>query len=222
MCGRYTLKVSREELESWFGASAEMAAYKPTWNAAPGQPLPVLLRNDHTWFAPMRWGFSVPVGGGQSFTINARSETVNSKTTFKHLVSGFRCVIPANGFFEWQKRGNEKIPHYIHFPHLPLFGIAGIYRPHTLEHDAAFLILTTEPKGIIRTLHDRMPLILDKEGVDDWLSRGNDPELRLNLSEQARAYQAEAYSVSNRVNRVQANGPELIQPQEHHPPLTLF
>lgn len=222
MCGRYTLTVSPNELETWFGAKVENTQFKPTWNASPGQDLPVLLKTDHAWFAPMRWGFSVPVGGGQSFMINARSETVTSKQTFKHLASGFRCVVPSNGFYEWQKRGTEKIPHYIHFPHLPLYGMAGIYRPQTLDQDAAFLILTTEPKGIIRTLHERMPLILDQEGVQEWLLNGQDPEIRLNLSEQARTFQAEVYSVSSRVNRIANNGPELLRPEEHAPPLTLF
>jgi putative SOS response-associated peptidase YedK len=222
MCGRYTLTVSPAELETWFGAQAEGVKILPTWNAAPGQDLPVLLKTDHAWFAPMRWGFSIPVGGGQSFVINARSETVTSKSTFKHLASGFRCVIPATGFFEWKKRGSEKIPYYIHFPHHPLYGMAGIYRPETLDQDAAFLILTTEPKGIIRTLHERMPLILDQEGVAEWLRNGQDPELRLNLSEQSRAFTAEAYSVSSRVNRIANNGPELLRPEEHTAPLTLF
>ena len=222
MCGRYSLAVSTSEIESWFKAELESGDFSPTWNAAPGQVLPVMVRRDRSWLRPMRWGFQVAVGSGSSFVINARTETVGSKSSFKHLANGFRCVIPSTGFYEWQKRGGEKIPYYIHFPDLPVYGMAGIYRPETLEQESSFLILTTEPKGIIRSIHDRMPLVLDREGVEEWLDGGMDVEVRLNLTEQARGFRAEAYTVSNRVNRVGVNGPELVREERHEAPWTLF
>jgi len=139
----------------------------------PTDTAPVITQNDTgIAFESAKWGFKRFDGKG--VIINARSETIRTKSTFsKHLETG-RCVVPAGEFFEWEKTDSGKIKHYAKDRDGNLLFMAGLYRDHNNERE--FVIITKEASGEIAKIHDRMPVILRTEQLEDWLSGRITPE----------------------------------------------
>jgi len=124
-------------------------------------PTPRLQRGAYA----MRWGYTMPDG---SPMFNARSETAASKTMFRDGMAQRRCLIPASYYFEWEKRGNQKIKYAIGVEGRPMIYMAGLYRKEGSR--AACTILTRDPAPGISFIHNRMPVILPEEAIDDWLN----------------------------------------------------
>ncbi len=176
MCGRFTLTTAdyvsvAQALDADFNRSLA-AAYRPRFNVAPSDPhWIVCLEPDAPRAAVVmgRWGFPSPRGP----MINARSETMHLRPTFREAVWSRRCGVVANGFLEWSGPKGARQPYWFHRPDNAPFVFAGLYvddfNPDSGEVSRRFTVLTTRPNPIVATHHDRMPVILDAPGSDAWL-----------------------------------------------------
>ena len=148
--------------------------------------------------------------------INARAETLTEEPAFKHLVGSRRCIIPADGFYEWRKEGRRKVPMWVHLKSREPFGLAGlwdVWRKPGGGKVESFTIITTEPNDLIEPIHNRMPAILQPEDEEQWLdaSRTTFTKARSLLKPLA-AELMDAHDVSPIVNAAKYDGPECIQP----------
>ena len=206
MCGRYTL--TQLDLQSEYATDNSLDV-PARYNIAPSTLIPIVVStNSNNHLLEAQWGFRVRFGEKDSLLINARSETLEEKRTFKpHLTS--RCLIPATGFYEWQRREDKtKIPHYIHLPKRDLFAFAGLIR-RTKEGEAEVVILTINPNSLMKPIHNRMPVILPKEAESRWLSEANYNDV-CELLQPYSAAQMETYPVSRQVNSPAHDDPELL------------
>lgn len=177
MCGLYSLKTSAEEVRSFFGYP-EDAQFPPRPYVAPAQPIAVVrMMNGARQFALMRWGF-VPGWAKQiqpgKPLINARAETITEKPSFKNAFKRRRCLIPADGFYEWKGDvPGQKEPYHIHRPDGGVFGFAGIWE-HWVAPDGSELestaIITTAANDTISQVHNRMPVIIEPQDFGIWLA----------------------------------------------------
>ncbi len=221
MCGRYTLTSGLTILQRRFGFSAEQIRLEPRYNLAPGQEAPVVICEKNNTFRMMRWGL-VPFWAKEASIgykmINARAETLPQKASFRKPFRERRCLILADGFYEWRKAEGKgkKIPIRFVLPSRKPFAFAGLWdiwkKPDgSLLH--TFTIITTQANELLRPVHDRMPVILQPEDEDLWL----DPNLKdvTRLTPLLTPYPAnalEAYDVSTIVNSPKNDVPECVQP----------
>jgi len=176
MCGRYTV-TSMDGLAEDFEAVLDPAAQKNEWwkarfNVAPTQDAPVVrLREGVRTVEMMRWGL-VPFWGKREgakppLMINARVESIESKTVFRDALERRRCLVPADGFFEWKKDGKHKQPMWIHPDEHERFAFAGLYARAGELH--SYTIITGPPNELVAPIHDRMPVVLSREAWAAWL-----------------------------------------------------
>lgn len=218
MCGRFTLSCTAETIMREFGINRHAAEYTPAYNIAPTQKIVIVRTNGERILVNCRWGF-IPswakAPDEQSHMINARSETVADKPAFRTSFKNRRCLIIADGFYEW-KKGKTKTPVYIRLKSGEPFGFAGIYRVLTNPDKGKICtcaIITTEANEIISDVHDRMPAIIAKEDYDYWLDpASHDTEKLLSLLKPYDPSKMEMYEVSARVNSPSHNTPENILP----------
>lgn len=218
MCGRYTLTADGETIRTAYGLAEAPFDYRPRYNIAPMQDVLVVANGRQGRRAGiMRWGL-VPAWADQpadgARMINARSETVTERSAFRDAFERRRCLIPADGFYEWRSAGSTKIPMRITLGERP-FAFAGLWE-RWQKGDAAPLytctILTTSPAAAIASIHDRMPVMLRPEQYDLWLDQGSDPEVLKSLLQPYDGPELQAYVVSTLVNKVENDGPECIAP----------
>jgi putative SOS response-associated peptidase YedK len=218
MCGRFTLTTKAEALEQRFHAQLEMGLYKPTYNAAPSQGLSVILNEDPGSIVRADWGF-VPQwadrGSGVKALINARGESVADKPFFRAGFKSHRCLVLADGFYEWRRASKGKVPYRIALRSKEPFAFAGIWsRVHGAEGKlrSTFAIITTTANELVEKIHDRMPVILGQEDEEDWLN----PQLSLDEAKAMLSpYPVErmvAYQVSLQVNSPKYNEEDLVWP----------
>jgi putative SOS response-associated peptidase YedK len=213
MCGRYGLyDVSFDELLK------ENSGYefKPNYNAAPTQTMPILLLRDlNMAITPMQWGISRRIGPEVEKSIfNTRSEKALDRI-WGRTVKTHRCLVPANGFYEWRKVDGAKIPYWIYDKDSPLMYFAGIYDEDANQNEKSlrYSIMTTTPNAEMSTLHDRMPVILSKDGQQAWLhAESSDSDLLADLLRPLPDHSLEMYEVSKDVNVVKNNNGELMKP----------
>jgi len=202
-----------------FGVQEIIDDLQPSFNVAPTDNVAVVLNNGVKQLVVMRWGL-VPFWATDpkiaSKHINARAETLTVKPAFKDAFKRRRCLVVADGFFEWQKQGATKIPLFIHLEPERPFGFAGLYEiwtPPLGEKLVTCTIITTEPNELVRPIHDRMPVILPKDAEDFWLDSSVEDHTRLlDLLQPYQASDMSAFTVSKLVNSVKNNSPECIQP----------
>jgi putative SOS response-associated peptidase YedK len=202
-----------------FGVQEITDDLQPSFNVAPTDNVAVVLNNGVKQLVAMRWGL-VPFWATDpklaSKHINARAETLTLKPAFKDAFKRRRCLVVADGFFEWQKQGATKIPLFIHLEPERPFGFAGLYEiwtPPLGEKLVTCTIITTEPNELVRPIHDRMPVILPKDAEDFWLDSAVEDHMRLlDLLQPYQASDMSAFTVSKLVNSVKNNSPECIQP----------
>lgn len=215
MCGRFSLTASGEELAEAFGLD-EAPDLSPRFNIAPSQPVLVVRRQaGRRTASSLRWGYP-PAGPEQpELLINARSETAATRPAFRDAFRLRRCLIPANGFYEW-KRGREG-PRPFHFrrPDQRLLAFAGLWNPAPPQPGAegACVILTTDANALVAPVHDRMPVILPPEAYDAWLSGPAAGEG--SVASLLRPYPdagLEALAVSPVVNSAASEGPQCLAP----------
>lgn len=184
MCGRYVLKSNPQRIREAFGIegpdTAHSEEWRPRYNLAPQQDAPVIrLMEGQRHLDLLHWGliprWAKDAGIGNRL-INARSETVAEKPAFRAAFKTRRCIVPADGFYEWQQQASGKQPFYIHRKDDALLAMAGLWEHWTSpdgELMQSFTILTTEANTWMRALHDRMPVILEGAEVGRWLDTGS-------------------------------------------------
>lgn len=220
MCGRFTITVTLEELIAHYLIDdSKIATLKPNYNVAPMHNVPAVIASDAgKRMGELRWGL-VPFWAKDekigSKMINARAETVADKPAFKRLLKTKRCIIPADGFYEWKKDGTSKQPYRILMSDGSLFSFAGLYDtwedPEGKKLNTC-TIITTTPNSLMEDIHDRMPVILRPEDEADWLGRDNDDvESLLKLLKPYDAAKMRAYKVPSAVGNVRNNSKDLLE-----------
>jgi len=206
MCGRYTIFTEAKALEDRFHAYVPPGLLAPSYNAAPAQGFPTILHANPYVITVSAWGFRPEWADWRDVTpvINARAETVATKPYFRQAFRTKRCLVLADGFYEWQKTGKVKQPYCFEINDGELFAFAGIW---DRWNDASgkpletCSILTTNPNAVTSSVHDRMPVILNPDSYDLWLDPGMKDVSA--VSELLRPYDARlmrCYPVSSRIN----------------------
>jgi putative SOS response-associated peptidase YedK len=218
MCGRYTLSPKAAVLEERFNAQIMSGGYTPAYNAAPSQSLSVILNDDPGSIVRADWGFVPEWADGRQGVkalINARAEGVADKPFFRAGFKQHRCLVLADGFYEWRRATKGKVPYRIALRSKEPFAFAGIWsRVHGAEGKlrSTFAIITTEANQLVKIIHDRMPVILPQEDEEDWLN----PQLSLDEAKAMLSpYPVErmvAYQVSLQVNSPKYNEEDLVWP----------
>ena len=219
MCGRYTFTSAPEAMRQLF-RYLEQPNFPPRFNVAPTQPIAIVrLVEGQRQFALVRWGFLPSwVKDPKTFTlvINARGESVIDKPAFRAAMKRRRCLIPADGFYEWQKAGDRKRPFFIHAKSGAPLAFAGLWEtwtgPNGEELETA-AIVTTRANRTLGAIHERMPVIVPPEAFDLWLDCATvDAATAAALIKPGPEYLLEAYEISTAVNRTANDGPKLLEP----------
>lgn len=217
MCGRFALARSSDELTRIFDL-AECADLSPRFNITPGTDIAVIRRSPAGSLVlhRLRWGLVPHWSHDQNIgnrLINARAETLADKPSFRAGFQKRRCLIPADGFYEWDRKGQTKQPYYYSHPQGEVLALGGLWESWQAP-DGTLLrtttIITTADNAEVAPIHDRMPLILDPNNYHSWLEGSVDQVLALIIP--APTGMLRSWTVSRRVNRVQEEGPELILP----------
>jgi putative SOS response-associated peptidase YedK len=207
----------RPRLQRVFGQEHEAV---PRWNIAPKQDLVVIHNEGGTRQAEwMEWGLRPSWAKADQklpLNINARDDRLLDSGMWRGPIRRSRCVIPADGFYEWQKVNGAKLPYFIRLKSQETFGFAGLYdtwhNAETGEVLRSCAIVTTSPNTLMEPIHDRMPAILDEEAVALWLDPATtDPKQVTPLIKPYPAQEMEAYRVSDRVNNWRNEGPDLLR-----------
>ncbi len=218
MCGRYTLTYDIRTIAEAFGVAPSLET-SPRYNIAPTQDVVTIMRNGTSHLEWLRWGL-IPSWAKEeaigSKMINARAETLAEKPSFKRLLHSKRCLVVADGFYEWMQQGGSKTPMYITLKSKEPFAMAGLWdswKSPDGQQIRTCTIITTEPNDLVARIHNRMPAILARDVEAAWI----DPELTeapavLDLLHPYPPEQMEAYAVSSLVSSARNEGPELILP----------
>lgn len=221
-CGRYTLVMGKQKLEQRFGTTNKTPkSVKSNYNTAPTQQMPVITNHgEGNEIELMSWGFrpvwAQDISSAYKF-FNARAETLTEKPMWKKSFASKRCLVPASGFYEWQKDGKAKKPYYIFLKNQELFSFAGIYDSwtdkKTGEVHNSYSIITTPPNKMMRPIHDRMPAILPRQHENDWINpeAADDFGFLEHLLTPYNPQDMSAYEVSTQVNAAKHNSKDLIE-----------
>jgi putative SOS response-associated peptidase YedK len=188
----------------------------PSYNIAPSQDIPAILNDGSNKVRLIRWGlvpsWAKDISIGYKM-INARAETITEKPAFKKLIKIRRCLIFAEGFYEWEKQGHARQPYFIYMKETRVFAFAGLWDIWEKDGDALVsgTIITTDANTLISGIHDRMPVILAPDSYEAWL--GNYSRDVLNLLKPFSSEQMDAYPVSRLVSSPANNSPECIRNQ---------
>lgn len=212
MCGRYRLSRRKQLIEEYFDTAAWEDDWQPRYNIAPTQLVPVIRQHPKEpvrQLSHVRWGL-IPHWAKEpsiaTSTINAKSETAATKPAFRDPLKFRRCLIPADGFYEWKRTVKAKQPFCFEIEDGELFAFAGLWdgwKDASGNWIKTCSILTTTPNALTATVHDRMPVILDPESYDLWLDPGMQNVAAISeLLKPYDASQMQLYPVSSRVNHV--------------------
>jgi putative SOS response-associated peptidase YedK len=225
MCGRYSLAAKAEKLVKRFNVDVT-AAYSPKYNAAPTQLLPVITGENPDGFSFFYWGIVPAWSNNRAISpklINARAETLAERASFKGAFHNRRCLVPADGFYEWKQIGKKtKIPYRFILSNESPFAFAGIWDEfENLEGEQVqtFTLITTQANELVTPIHDRMPVILTPESEKIWLDKNSTPRQLLDVLKPYSEDEMANYTVSPKVNNAMNEGPELIL---HVPPADQF
>jgi len=224
MCGRYRLSRRKQIIEEHFDALSGEEDWSPRYNVAPTQPIPVIRQHPKEpvrELSLMRWGL-IPSWAKDSsaaaLTINARSETAATKSAFRDALKSRRCLIPADGFYEWKRNGKTRQPYCFEVNEGKLFAFAGIWdrwKDPSGQWVKSCSILTTTPNAVISPVHDRMPVILDPDSYDLWLDPGmTNAAATSELLKPCDGRLMRCFPVSARVNCVANDDEECCAPVE--------
>jgi len=222
MCGRFSTFIFLKTLQNRFNVHDVLADIEPQYNIAPGQRVAVVVQRETRQLVEMKWGL-VPSWAKDSRIgnrlINARAETAATKPAFRSAFKKRRCIIPADNFFEWQKRGETKTPMLIRLKSEQPFAMAGLYEYWKMKSGNVLescAIVTTAANDFMKPIHDRMPVILRPDNEDRWL----DPEIQETseieeLLEPVESDLLESYEVSAYVNSPKNRDSVVIRPVNH-------
>jgi putative SOS response-associated peptidase YedK len=227
MCGRFTASFEFREIRIRWNLQRDLPIFAPRYNIAPSQQVPVIVRGEAGNEAKlMKWGL-VPSWApdpsiGQRM-INARAQSLLEKPSFKRLVGTRRCLIPADGFYEWRHEGKHKVPMWFHLKNREPFAFAGLWDywrdPAGDKEFYSFTIVTTEPNALVRPIKNRMPVIYDKEMGRQWLDPTwavNSPMMLAAILQPLPSELMKAHDVSTLVNSPENDTAECIQPISAH------
>ncbi|MBF0506469.1 MAG: SOS response-associated peptidase [Nitrospirae bacterium] len=221
MCGRFDLHSETKVILREFRVDSFSTDYHPSYNIAPSRRIVIIKDDGKKHIVQCMWGFLPSWVKDPSMAnkmINARAETVAEKPAFKDSFRHRRCLVVADGFFEWRRQGKRKMPVYVRLKSRSPIGFAGIYNTWTSpegESICTCAIITTEANDLLEPIHDRMPAIIPKDGEDLWL----DPHIteKERLMPLLRPYASEdmeMYDVSPLVNKPGYDSPEIIIPDK--------
>ena len=217
MCGRFTLYSPAKDINQYFEVNSKLEL-KPRYNITPASNCPIVrINHNERELAECHWGL-IPHWAKDTKLqpINAKAATVKDKPYFRGAYKKQRCLVPANGYYEWKGEQGRKQPYYIRPLGMYIFAFAGLWDTwegpdKTIE---SFTIITTSANQKTAKIHDRMPVILAKDGYDRWLVDGNGDLLRPCPDDAI-----ETYRVSSQVNKPGNDGDDLIKPVSDIPPL---
>ena len=227
MCGRFTLTAEIGRLEERFAFETSEVQYAPSYNIAPSQPVFAVVQHATRRAGYLRWGLipawaKDPAIGNR--LLNARAETAAAKPSFRAALRRRRCLVLADGFYEWRRQGKTKQPMYIRLHDHQPFAFAGLWE---VWRDAAgtplstCTILTTAATASFRAIHHRMPVLLDPAAEALWLDRRvEDPEVLRPLLQPYASMPLQAYAVAPLVNNPRHNSPACIAPLSAEAPLS--
>ena len=216
MCGRYTLTVNVDAVAKAFNVAPSLQT-SPRFNVAPTQEVVSILRDGTKHLDFLRWGLIPSWAKEESIgakMINARAETLAEKPSFKRLLQGKRCLIVADGFYEWKKEQGGKTPMYFTLPNHELFAFAGLWDTWK-QPDGQYIrtctIITTQPNDLVAPIHDRMPVILPADAQEEWLDPAlHDTHVLQQLLKPYTANPMFVHPVSKKVNSPQYDSADLI------------
>jgi putative SOS response-associated peptidase YedK len=219
MCGRFELHSAFEIIAKLFGLTGESFTMPTGYNIAPGQDIAIIVNEGgQNRLSLCHWGF-VPswckeLNEGYKM-INARAETVAEKPSFREAFSKHRCLVVADGFYEWKNEGGKKRPFYIHRRDRQPFGMAGLYNLWTSPEGAQVCtstIITTDANEVLAPIHDRMPVILPMDDTSRWLDPAvHEKERLLPVLKPCPDKDLELYEVSTKVNSPKNDSKENLQ-----------
>jgi putative SOS response-associated peptidase YedK len=220
MCGRYALFGPISRYSRWFNVDDEAVDCPPRYNVAPSLVLPVVrqLPDGRRHFVLARWGlipYWVRDPASLNKPVNAKVENAPMRAMFREAWQRRRVLVPADGFYEWLAQGGRKQPYFLRLKSKEPLGLGGLYEEWRGPEGplATFTLLTTEPNELVRTVHDRMPVIIRPDDYADWLDPHEHDTAR--LAAMTSSYPSELmemYPVSMRVNRPAEEGADLIEP----------
>ncbi|MBD3204087.1 SOS response-associated peptidase [Candidatus Woesearchaeota archaeon] len=213
MCGRFGITFEPADVKERFHIDVNQDFFRPSYNISPSQSTPVILNKNKEKLVMARFGL-IPKWAKDANVgyrmVNARSETINKKQTFKPLFKKKRCLILADYFYEWK----NKIPYVFRMDDKSIFCFAGIYdewEDSSGEIVISYSILTTTPNFLVKKIHDRMPVIIDKSQERNWLDK-YDEKMLLSMLKPFNSEKMYSYQVSDKVNKTKNDFPELIKP----------
>jgi putative SOS response-associated peptidase YedK len=217
MCGRYSFFTPLPDAALYLDAQAlAYFEFPPNYNAPPTQMMPVITNEFPGVIQFFRWGL-VPKWAKEMAVgykmINTRSESIRDKPAFRNIFKYKRCIVPADGYYEWKKEGKIKVPYRFHLPGNALMLLAGLWDTWG-EGLQTFSIITTEANADVAHIHDRMPVLLTQDEARLWLSNDIHPDELLTLLRPAPIGLLQSYTVSTRLNSAVNNEPTLIDPVE--------
>ena len=221
MCGRFTLKADIETIAKVFHVKPSLAVSEitPRYNIAPTQEVVSILSNGASHLEPLRWGLIPSWAKDEAIgnkMINARAETLAEKPSFKRLLRSKRCLVVADGFYEWRKEAGSKTktPMYITLKNGQPFAFAGLWdlwNSPDGQQVRSCTIITTQPNALMESIHDRMPVILSPDASEQWLETSlHDEHVLSSLLVPFPAEEMAARAVSRLVNDPRREGAELI------------
>jgi putative SOS response-associated peptidase YedK len=219
MCGRYTLATPKERLAEEFGFENSSVELPPSYNIAPTQGVAAVLEEGgQRRLEVLRWGLIPPWADDPqigSRMINARSETAPEKPSFRRAFRERRCLIPADGFYEWRRTNGAKQPYYIHMQDGRPFAFAGLWESWSKGGEGEVrtcTILTTGANAIVGEIHERMPVIVAPDAYEVWLDPASEKDELRGLLAPFSGDEMEAYPVSRFVNSPSNNDPRCVEP----------
>ena len=223
MCGRFSRSSGRDALAEEFGVARFVnVPLEPRYNIAPGQSVEAIIRDGaELRMGPMRWGFAAQAATEQRpAPINARAETVATMGLFREAFRRRRCLVVADGFYEWRTDGQRKRPHFIRLRSgrpLAFAGIWSMQREPVGTPYATCAIITCVPNELMAPIHNRMPVILPPAARDQWLDRGATEIALRALLVPFPSAEMDAYEVSTAVNWARNDSPECVRPMTRPP-----
>ena len=214
MCGRYTLR-SRGSAKFYGVPASELPFLAPRYNIAPTQDVPVIVeRGASRELALFQWGLIPSWSKEPKGFINARAETLEEKPSFSESFQRRRCLIPADGFYEWERNGKHRQPYFFQMKDEAVFAFAGIW--DKWQRDGVSItscaIITTTPNKLLATIHDRMPVVLTAETQESWLCENVKPEELKRLLVPFPGSEMKSFPVSSQVNQPQVDEAQLVEP----------
>jgi len=240
MCFTIAIHLTRNEIEKRFGARFRPdTSYQPAYyqSAFTLPEIPVIADREPENLELFQWGLipfwvkdAASAEGIQQKTFNARAETVAEKPSFRNSIRNKRCLVISRGFYEWQLRGNEKIPHFVYLKDDVPFAFAGIYDDWT-DRDSGeirttFSIITTVANPLMEKIHNtkkRMPVILPREAEKEWLDKDKDLDSVLDMLKPYDDSMLQAHTISKKISMrgVEKNTPDIMQPFNYDDPSLL-